>query len=286
MNTQQLESFLEVAENLNFARAAENLNISQPAVSRQIHALEEELGTKLFHRSTKNVTLTSAGIIFLEEAKNMIASLHRATKKIQQHADTNMQSLSIGCTNETDLILVSKILKRCKGEMPRLHPLLKIVSHKFILNLFFGDGIDILFAFKNSVPSKEGIAYRELFQAPVCCAFSSAHPFARKKEISETELYSQCMVVCNSYAVPPETMSLQNSVSRHIAPNRIYYCDNLNAMLTLVHSDYGFAILPEIKSPNAEICYVPFADKASVSYGIFYKEPFQNALIKDFIRFI
>lgn len=286
MNTQQLESFLEVAENLNFARAAENLNITQPAVSRQIHALEEELGTTLFHRSTKNVTLTSAGIIFLEEAKNMIASLHRATKKIQQHTDTNMQSLSIGCINEIDLILVSQILKRCKEKMPRLHPFLRTVSHKFILNLLFGDGIDILFAFKNSVPAKEGIAYKELFQAPVCCAFSSTHPFAHKKAVLENELYSQCMVVCNSYAIPPETMTLQTSVSRHIAPNSIYYCDNLNAMLTLVHSDYGFAIIPKIELPNSEICYVPFADKAPVSYGIFYKEPFQNSIVKKFISLI
>ena len=53
MNTQQLESFLAVAENLSFARAAEDLNITQSAVSRQIHALENELDTRLFHRTAK-----------------------------------------------------------------------------------------------------------------------------------------------------------------------------------------------------------------------------------------
>lgn len=60
MNTQQLESFVQVAENLNFARAAEVLNITQSAVSRQINSLEDELGTKLFHRSTRTVSLTPA----------------------------------------------------------------------------------------------------------------------------------------------------------------------------------------------------------------------------------
>ena len=64
MNTQQLESFIQVAENLNFARAAEVLNITQSAVSRQIHSLEEELGTKLFIRSTRTVALTPAGMSF------------------------------------------------------------------------------------------------------------------------------------------------------------------------------------------------------------------------------
>ena len=62
MNTDQLNSFIQVAENLNFARAAEILKITQSAVSRQIHALEDELETKLLHRTTRTVTLTPAGI--------------------------------------------------------------------------------------------------------------------------------------------------------------------------------------------------------------------------------
>lgn len=69
MNTDQLNSFIQVAENLNFARAAEILKITQSAVSRQIHALEDELGTKLLHRTTRTVTLTPSGISFLEDAK-------------------------------------------------------------------------------------------------------------------------------------------------------------------------------------------------------------------------
>ena len=82
MNTQQLESFIQVAENLNFARAAEALNITQSAISRQIHSLEDELGTKLLHRSTRMVTLTHEGISFLETAKKVInPDLHTAPKR-------------------------------------------------------------------------------------------------------------------------------------------------------------------------------------------------------------
>ena len=58
MNTQQLESFIQIAENLNFARAAEILNVTQSAVSSQIKGLEEELNTKLFYRTTRTVLLT------------------------------------------------------------------------------------------------------------------------------------------------------------------------------------------------------------------------------------
>ena len=58
MNTTQLECFLAVSDTLNFSRAAERLRLTQPAVSHQINALEDELGVKLFQRSSKSVRLT------------------------------------------------------------------------------------------------------------------------------------------------------------------------------------------------------------------------------------
>ena len=85
MNTDQLKSFIQVAENLNFARAAEILKITQSAVSRQIHSLEDELGAKLLHRTTRTVTLTPAGISFLEDAKNIMGRLKIAEQKLQRH---------------------------------------------------------------------------------------------------------------------------------------------------------------------------------------------------------
>ena len=82
MTTDQLESFIQVAEHLNFARAAEVLQISQSAVSRQIHALEDELGSKLLYRTTRTVTLTPAGITFLEDAHYIMVRLKNATRKL------------------------------------------------------------------------------------------------------------------------------------------------------------------------------------------------------------
>ena len=58
MNTVQLECFVTVAEHLNFSKASRVLKITQPAVSHQIQTLEEELGVKLFNRTSKSVTLT------------------------------------------------------------------------------------------------------------------------------------------------------------------------------------------------------------------------------------
>ena len=72
MTITQLRCFVEVAKELNYAKAAANLYISQPAVSRHVIALENDLGVTLFSRSRHNVALTSAGMRFYSEAKDIL----------------------------------------------------------------------------------------------------------------------------------------------------------------------------------------------------------------------
>jgi len=72
MNSRQLQYAIKLSEVRNFSQVAEQLNISQPALSKQILSLEQELGVKLFDRNTSPLTLTPAGDIFIEEAKNYL----------------------------------------------------------------------------------------------------------------------------------------------------------------------------------------------------------------------
>lgn len=286
MNTQQLESFIQVAENLSFARAAEILNITQSAVSRQIHSLEEELGTTLLRRSTRTVSLTPAGTLFLNDAKEIVGKLQLASLKLKSQSKTNVQIINMGCTSEAELSLLARILRTCKEHIPGVHPILRTIQSRAILNLFLYGDIDLLFGFKDNIPMREGMHYKELSKMQICCAVPKNHPFSRKTEITQEELLTEDIVVCNSYEVPSRLANIQNSITHKIPPESTYFCETPQIMLTLVRAGYGIGLFSEYIFDDTDIVCIPLAGNIVMSYGVFYKNIAKNPLLKKLISLI
>lgn len=96
MELRHLRYFVAVAEEQNVTRAAERLHVSQPPLSRQIRDLEEELGVVLFDRGPKTMRLTSAGELFLEEARQLLEQVEQAIERVRDHANQPAQEIHVG----------------------------------------------------------------------------------------------------------------------------------------------------------------------------------------------
>lgn len=286
MNTQQIETFIQVAENLNFARAAEILNITQSAVSRQINALETELGTKLFQRSTRTVSLTLAGIDFLSDAKDIYTKLQFVTAKIKNHEQLNIQILSIGCSNEGDMVTLTKILCQCRQSYPELHPVIRIIPHRSILNLFVHGEIDFLFAFQDDIPMRDGFSYLEITKKNICCAVPAQHELTKKKSVCTKDMTTDNFIICNSYEIPSKVDDIQHQLKHLFSYEKTYFCEKLQVMITLIKAGYGLGILPENASDPSNLVYIPMQDTAPISYGVFYKKNQNNPICRDFLSVI
>ena len=108
----RIECFLAVAEHLNFARAATQLNVSQPAITRQIHTLEAELGTQLFIRSTRMVRLTENGRIFQSDAQLIVHTARRSVQRFASQDESKIIDFHIGCANPLHMELLSNTLEQ------------------------------------------------------------------------------------------------------------------------------------------------------------------------------
>lgn len=98
MDFRQLRYFVAVAEELSFSRAADRLNVSQPPLSMQIKALEDQLGAQLFARNKRSVALTHAGRILLEQARGALAQLDRAADLTRRAGRGEAGRLALGFT--------------------------------------------------------------------------------------------------------------------------------------------------------------------------------------------
>lgn len=124
MNSRQLQYVLLLSEELNFSQVAEQLNISQPALSKQIMALEKELGVKLFDRSSIPLTLTPAGESFVADAKELIFREEQLKRSMEDFKNEKKGRLEIGVSPFRCLYFMPTIIKKLREEYHNLQIIL------------------------------------------------------------------------------------------------------------------------------------------------------------------
>ncbi|CAO3358382.1 LysR substrate-binding domain-containing protein [Azospirillum melinis] len=119
MELRQVRCFIAVAEELHFRRAAERVAMAQAALSHQVRLLEAELGCSLLFRTTRQVSLTAAGVAFLSEARQLLEQAER-TVRVTRAAAGGGGSLRIGGIDEALVAVLPPVLARLRAERPTL----------------------------------------------------------------------------------------------------------------------------------------------------------------------
>src|SRR5258708_16278403 len=118
MELRQIRSFLSISETLHFGRTAELIHLSQPALSLQIRALEEEVGVRLFERNRRKTTLTAAGLAFRDDATAAVSQLEQAIRRARLAADGKLGLLRIGFISTAGNEIVPNLVRRFRDSNP------------------------------------------------------------------------------------------------------------------------------------------------------------------------
>lgn len=120
MELRHLRYFVVLAETCHFGQAAERLKMAQPPLSQQIRQLEAELGTELFARTTRSVSLTPAGEAFLADAQRILSSVEDAARRARRFADGKAGTLRIGLTGTASYTQLPVLARLVKEQLPEV----------------------------------------------------------------------------------------------------------------------------------------------------------------------
>jgi len=198
MELRHLRYFIAVAEELHFSNAAERLRIAQPPLSQQIQQLEAELGVELFHRKTKRqVRLTEAGQVFLQEAYQLLSQLERAIELTQRTGRGERGQLRIGFTSLVTYDVLPAILRRFREEFPDVELVLQELTTSQQEQALRDRFIHVGFAHP---PLEDNTLFQEcIHQASLIVALPEIHPLAKQESISVRSLAHESFIMFPRY---------------------------------------------------------------------------------------
>lgn len=282
----QLRCFVEVAQELNYAKAASNLFISQPAVSRHIISLENDLGVQLFVRSRHHVALTSAGNLFYSEAKDILERIDLSKHSIL--SNPGEETLNVGCVSSIRIDGLSKIYAKYHAKMPHVCINNTEITAGDYRRVSSGDHLDVAFvpsSLKGHLSYKEAsLNYYTLYRGTLCCVMRADHRLVSKEGITFHDLQGETLILLDHEHCPPSMDAVQIEIRKNAEKIKYYYSGSSLYSIPMIIGGLGLAIMPDFVCPKSdEIILRPFDLPAQLEFGIICRNNDNSALARTFI---
>ena len=228
----------------NVSRAALKLHVSQPALSRQIRDLEDEIGFCLLERTAKSVRLTDAGRAFLDDARELLRQADDAVKKARAIATEEPTELHVGYSPTPFAEILPKTLRAFQRALPNVHVRLHDWSNKTILDGVRDGRLQLgLIVPPPKASSLPDLRYEELFHERVCVAVAPQHPFARRRAVPLTEVAAEPLIGLTREDYPNYYDYLSMIFSKvKQKPRVIEEHDSMAGVMSAVEAGTGVAI--------------------------------------------
>jgi DNA-binding transcriptional LysR family regulator len=241
----ELECFTAVAEELSFTRAAAKLRLAQPPLSRHVRALEDKLGTPLFVRAARRVTLTTAGALFHEETRTILPQLRRAGETTRRFASGQTRRLRLGFVSAVLGPELTDLLRRFRQQQPAVQLIMQDGLPSELLAGVERGTLDGAFIGVRPPERTPGIVYHPWRSEPLAAFVPLGHRLADKRELALAELAGESMVAVASEAAPAFAAFVRmRCAEAGFRPRIVVESTRAQAVAVMVAAGSGIALLP------------------------------------------
>lgn len=289
MEIRQVQSFVHVARLGSFSRAAETMGYSQSAITVQIRLLEEELGTKLFDRMGKKVSLTPQGKRFLEHASRILYEMNRTIMAMNE--DRGLENpLHIGTIESLCTAKFPRILSQFHTLYPKVNIQITLNSPEKLIRMMEHNELDLIYILDTPRWNKEWIKVMEAAE-PIVFVASVNSEFALRKEMVLQDILGE------PFFLTEKNANYRQALDQHLAlENRtldpVLEISDTEFIIKMVERNDGLSFLPYfavekyIRSGRITMLDVTDIDISMYRQIFYHKNKYKTREMSEFIRLI
>ena len=249
MTLNQLHYFVAVAESGSFTKAAQHHFISQTAITQQMHALEESIGTRLLDRNSRPIALTPAGKVFLKEAREILGRMEAALTRTRE-ASTGLEGeLRLGYTKGYEHSDLPKYLRAFHREYPNvLLSCYRCDTDALAAGLLDG-AYDVIFTWDSTNLRKEdALCWQVMEHVPLRVALYANHPLARRSHLARKDLKQENILFMSPSGTGDsfgDAFYISLYQQAGYQPNILLRSNDMESILMMVAAEEGISIVPE-----------------------------------------
>jgi DNA-binding transcriptional LysR family regulator len=259
MEFHQLRYFVAAAEDLSISRAAERLRVTQPALSRQIAVLEQELGVALFDRIKKRIHLTEAGRFFLPRARQLICDAETGAQQVREQFGQAPRTLRLGFLSIFLDDLVAPAVREFRQRHPKAQVSLFELPPRAQLERLRAHELDAAILGNLDEAERQHFHIKLLSRHPMSAVLPADHALAQKKSIRLAQLSAERWISLSDVLYPGRRQFLRTLCQQAgFEPQIACEVDTLSLMLGAIATGDGVGILPQHtqKLPHAGAAFV------------------------------
>lgn len=290
MELRHLRYFVAVAENQSFRRAADRLHLTRPALSKQIRELEEEIGVRLLDRTPARVVLTSAGAVYLDEARAILARTEMAGSLARAAAAGKRGELIVGEPGVLGLKFLTPVLTSFRESFPHVEVTLREIPPSNHAAAVEAGEIQVGFAVGDAQLNRAALDHISVVRLRVGVAVAQDHPFARRALVTAADLAGQRFICISEGGSLEHAQYVRDRLTSLDVPGvRIRNVAGLRSLLTMIASGHGISLLPDTIASSAEgdVVVVPLqGDSGLFEFEMFavWRKRDDSRIVRNFVR--